>query len=298
MQVDKILFYVDQDEARFGHAAEIAEALGAGITLVTVVPPYPSWRGDAERIQKLLVDDSREKLERIGSDSGVVHAARVLVGRPAEEIIQEVDRGGYDLLLKSPAPDGRGLDRLAGTIDMRLLRACPCPVGIIRPESQGEFKRVVAAVDIEHPAELNQAILEWAMHAGTKRFDELHLLHAWTLFGESLMRSGHGRVPPEELAAELAREEQRRREPLDELTKFVEKRLGEMGTDFPRPKAHLVKGDPGPVVHAFLEQVGADLLVLGTQSRAGLPGLLIGNTAERLLGQVSCSVLTVKSAGS
>jgi len=33
---------------------------------------------------------------------------------------------------------------------------------------------------------------------------------------------------------------------------------------------------------------------MGTISRAGIAGLLVGNTAERLLDQLDCSLLTVK----
>ena len=40
-----------------------------------------------------------------------------------------------------------------------------------------------------------------------------------------------------------------------------------------------------------------DLIVMGTVSRAGIAGLLIGNTAEKVLQQVDCSMLTVKPEG-
>jgi nucleotide-binding universal stress UspA family protein len=37
-----------------------------------------------------------------------------------------------------------------------------------------------------------------------------------------------------------------------------------------------------------------DLVVMGTVARAGIAGMLIGNTAERVLRKLPCSVLTVK----
>ena len=40
-----------------------------------------------------------------------------------------------------------------------------------------------------------------------------------------------------------------------------------------------------------------DLVVLGSVSRGGIAGLLIGNTAEKVLERVECSVLTVKPDG-
>jgi nucleotide-binding universal stress UspA family protein len=40
-----------------------------------------------------------------------------------------------------------------------------------------------------------------------------------------------------------------------------------------------------------------DLLVMGTVCRTGVAGLIIGNTAEKVLNRVDCSVLTVKPEG-
>jgi universal stress protein E len=36
---------------------------------------------------------------------------------------------------------------------------------------------------------------------------------------------------------------------------------------------------------------------MGTVCRTGIAGLFIGNTAESILGEVSCSVLTLKPDG-
>jgi nucleotide-binding universal stress UspA family protein len=40
-----------------------------------------------------------------------------------------------------------------------------------------------------------------------------------------------------------------------------------------------------------------DLVVMGTVARSGLSGILIGNTAEKVLGKVRCAVLAIKPAG-
>ena len=49
------------------------------------------------------------------------------------------------------------------------------------------------------------------------------------------------------------------------------------------------------MISGFASQ--SDIAVLGTLSRGGVDGLLIGNTAERILRQVDCSVLAVKPEG-
>jgi nucleotide-binding universal stress UspA family protein len=41
----------------------------------------------------------------------------------------------------------------------------------------------------------------------------------------------------------------------------------------------------------------ADIVVMGTVARTGISGLIIGNTAETILNQLTCSVLAVKPSG-
>ena len=48
---------------------------------------------------------------------------------------------------------------------------------------------------------------------------------------------------------------------------------------------------------SFSQEVEADLVVIGTVGRTGIPGLIIGNTAENVLQTTSASVLAVKPSG-
>ena len=45
------------------------------------------------------------------------------------------------------------------------------------------------------------------------------------------------------------------------------------------------------------QHLAADLIALGTVGRSGIKGLLLGNTAEKVLGTCDCSILTVKPDG-
>jgi hypothetical protein len=60
---------------------------------------------------------------------------------------------------------------------------------------------------------------------------------------------------------------------------------------------HLMKGMASKVIPIAVHREGIDLLVIGMFSRRGLGGWLIGNTAEKILNQVRCSVLMVKPDG-
>ena len=62
-------------------------------------------------------------------------------------------------------------------------------------------------------------------------------------------------------------------------------------------QVHLIDspgGRPDEAILGFLDEHAIDLLVMGSIGRGGNPGVMIGNTAERLLPEVQCSVLAVK----
>ena len=62
-------------------------------------------------------------------------------------------------------------------------------------------------------------------------------------------------------------------------------------------KVHLLKGDPAALIVDLAGKKRIELVVMGTVCRTGVAGFFIGNTAENVLQQVDCSVLTVKPEG-
>jgi universal stress protein E len=57
---------------------------------------------------------------------------------------------------------------------------------------------------------------------------------------------------------------------------------------------HIGLTSPSNAILTGADRLKSDLVVMGTISRAGIAGLAVGNTAERLLGHLDCSMLTVK----
>ena len=63
------------------------------------------------------------------------------------------------------------------------------------------------------------------------------------------------------------------------------------------PQLHLMKGHARHVVPIKVQELDVDLIVMGTVARTGIPGFLMGNTAESILNQIDCSVLAIKPFG-
>ena len=58
-----------------------------------------------------------------------------------------------------------------------------------------------------------------------------------------------------------------------------------------------MQGNSKDVIPVLAMKQKIELIIMGTAARSGLPQFLIGNTAENVLSQVDCSVLTVKRDG-
>jgi nucleotide-binding universal stress UspA family protein len=59
---------------------------------------------------------------------------------------------------------------------------------------------------------------------------------------------------------------------------------------------HLTESPAAPAIARTAEEIGADLIVMGTRGMTGLKHFVLGSVAERTLRLAPCSVLTVKSA--
>lgn len=56
-------------------------------------------------------------------------------------------------------------------------------------------------------------------------------------------------------------------------------------------------GDAAPMILLTAEELSADIIVLGTHGRRGLPRLLLGSTAESVLRLATCTVVIIKQPG-
>ena len=101
--------------------------------------------------------------------------------------------------------------------------------------------------------------------------------------GETLFRS---RMPAEELAQYVIDCREVAQERVDDL-------LAQL-TPTTEAKVDLLKGDLQDVLDRLVESEPLSLVVMGTICRSGISGYLIGNTAEKVLRTIDCSVLAVK----
>ncbi|MGE3509980.1 MAG: universal stress protein [Vicinamibacterales bacterium] len=300
MQFRNIAVVYDCDDATLACAATLAKHHRARLTLVHVIKRVPDAlatfdAGDRTVDVRTLIHRDRQSALRAAAKSivgmGVRPRTRLLEGDPFIEIIRDVLANGRDLVVMT-ADGQRGLRRrLLGSTASHLVRKCPVPVLVVKPGKRGRFQRVAVAVDPGSPdapqADLNRRLLELGAAVATREHAELHVVHAWQLLGEAMLR-GRGGLSEAEVSGLLAREAATRRAALERLVRPWASL---------HPRLHLRKGHAPDVVPRLVERERIDLLVMGSVSRTGVAGFIVGNTAERILDAVECSLLVAKPEG-
>ena len=139
------------------------------------------------------------------------------------------------------------------------------------------FRRILVPHDFSESAD---AALELAVDLAAAQSARLDVLHVVEPFH-----------PPPELVAWL-RDEQQIAPQLKRLEELVSARVGR------RRVACQCKVVVGYPVDAILEAArDADLIVMATLGRTGLPHLLIGSVAERVVRHATKPVLTLRAGG-
>jgi universal stress protein E len=266
-------------------AAWLAKAAGARVALVHARTPDERW--DAEAGDFAVLDPGgeergREVLEAAaaglraqGIDTELVvtaESAALAISRCALE-------AAADLVLVGKRADAPGDERRVGSVSRKLLHECPCAVWVVKPGAPTRPRRVLAATDL---LPVGDRAVELAVSLATELGAELHVVHAFQLpFA----------VQFEGEAAEQAYVQRERERCLARLRAQLE------GTpQAGKARVHAGLGSPTRAVVECARRYAVDLVVMGTVARGGVAGLLIGNTAERLLGRLDCSILAVKPA--
>lgn len=298
----KILVHFEgpRSERALEQAARLAKLDQGKLHVVDVsnwLPDYSHMlapRIHLEELYKSTADSKRESLEELVEPirkEGIEVTTDSLHGTPFLEITGIVIQGGHDLVIKTAGETGWFKQAFFGTTDFHLLRKCPCPVWIVNPEEPHRYGRILAAVDTtssasEH-ATLSKKILELGSAVAVSHQAEFQAIHCL----ERLEQSSLGSVEGVSFKKMEAVFEEAIHKVRDTFERVVSDHVSTP------TKAHFLEGAPEYEIPRFVDEHRVDLLVMGTIGRTGIPGFFIGNSAERVLEQIECSVLAVKPDG-
>jgi nucleotide-binding universal stress UspA family protein len=272
-------------------ARTLAHGIGGTLAVCHVLPAvhdlsliYPQGGVVVEAEQIAEVEQTRSALVKHASTELGLELDEVFVerGKAYAEIVRRGEACGADFIVVGT--HGRaGLARVVlGSVAERVARHAHCSVLVARPIHGNPV--VVAATDLSDPS--LPAITAGAA-AAQRMGARLVVVSAldWT---SPAAVQGLGVVaavpalPPPALV-------QQARDVLRSTLEQAMERLGVAG------EARVLEGSIASAIVACAEELGAELVVVGTHGRTGLARLALGSVAERVIRGAGCSVLAVRS---
>jgi nucleotide-binding universal stress UspA family protein len=242
--------------------------------------------GDGELFQRELREESDTKMRQMILDLNATDLdiqCETLLGEPYLALTHAVQVENYDLVLAGT----RGLagwdQLLVGSTSKQLIRKCPASVWVVNEGKVCTPKRILAATDFSDAS--RKAVQEglWVANRVSAEFHLLHVVDSADVAEDIVTRIPHGSSLKQEIT--------------EEANRRFESFLQSLDVNRSRIYSHLSYGSPWQEIGIAAQDLNADLIAIGTVGRSGIKGLLLGNTAEKLLSTSGCSVLTVKPAG-
>ena len=174
-------------------------------------------------------------------------------------------RAEADLIIKAASEHSGAERRFLKTSDWTLLRQASSPVYLIKKEQLEDNLKVLVALDIKRKDDLHSTLNERVISVGRSLSTavsggSLHAVNAY-LGSEKF-------VYPDDLAD---------------------------STGIEPSAAYSVEGAAEAVIQEVADDIGADILVIGTAARDGIQAAVLGNTAEKVLDSVHTNILTVNA---
>ena len=274
-------------EVALGSATALANRFAAAIRLVHVVEPLDAYQRISHPLTSpYTLDEIAQKTGvRLQALSASPNLARlqvdyeVRIGKPFVELITAGKSWPADLIVVGGS--SRTEEPFLGSTSERIVRKALIPVMVAKKLLSSEAKTFLVATDFSACA---RKAAEEALVLAKSFSAHVIFLHALDLSPSYTVAYAHElgvSVPispplPEEIEPEW--ETFLAGLPLDKVD-------WEKSTD---------EGQAATTIVHQAELIQADLIVIGTHGRSGLPHMLLGSVAEKVVRRASCPVLTIR----
>lgn len=302
-ELKRILAVVDPtvtDQPAVRRAAWLARKSGAELELlVCYYNEYLS--GDRlfdspslEKARDEVIQSHEQHLESLAeplrADGLVVKTSAVWDHPLYEGVVRHATNSGADLVVKDTHHHSAMTRALLTNTDWNLLRTCPMPLWLVKPQELAEAPVFVAAIDPMHqhdkPAALDDEILHISKSVAKDVGGEVHAFHSYDPRIAVATATANAYIPVslpfDEIEQQMHEDHQKR---FTEITHFHK---------IEDSNAHLVAGVTHEELPLIAEKLHADVVAMGAVARNRWKRLFIGATAERTLEDLPCDLLIIK----
>ncbi|MHB1556869.1 MAG: universal stress protein [Isosphaeraceae bacterium] len=289
----RILFAGDLSvgsRAAFRTAHSLTAGDGGHLYVLNVLEPVlmegPSGAAHAARFPTFLPGDTpahrkeveREIREMYHADGTVAIDYLVRDGKAPDEIMRAADEVDADLIVMGT--QGRtGVDRLiCGSVAETVMRRSNRPVLTVRearaPQPDQPIKLILHPTDFSAHSWPALGVARTLARSTGARLVLLHVA-APEVFSGGTMHTAEDLSPEREALARLKEESAH---------------IGPEGS----VQTRFVQGDAGSEIVTTAEEMGCDLIVMGSHGRTGFRRLLMGSVAEAVMRAAPCLTMIVK----
>ena len=204
----------------------------------------------------------------------------------AHALIRAAYESHADLIIKPISEHSTLGDFVHTPLDWSLMRDSPCAVLISKDKPWGNPAHILAAIDATDDSneDLTREILVTATTLACVLGTDMHLVCVYPDFGQT--------VNQYQVATDYVGIK-------EDMKQSREHAIGEWidKLELTVAAVHVVEGKPAPTIAKLANSIGIDIVVLGTAARTGLKKMLLGNTAEDIIGRLTCDIVTVREPG-
>jgi nucleotide-binding universal stress UspA family protein len=280
-----ILVAVDFDDTLDGvlaAASALAKKFGSDIVLTHVVEAADESSQASESLQNLIATRLGQMQQQLTASGVSVPQVSCLHGKASVEIVEAAERIGANLILLGMRGTAADHHFPLGTTTERVIRCSPKPVLAVPPQPPLAVANIVCPVDF---SDVSARGLTTAIHLARAFGGKLQVL---TVVAPP---PAYLRLDPHWAERAASAEQAATSKCLRELDEF----LSHFDFQDVTWEKNVLSGDPAHQIVHRARSTHADLIVMGSMGRTGLPYMFMGSTAIKVARQLPCALFTVNS---
>jgi nucleotide-binding universal stress UspA family protein len=274
-------------EAALESAIALANRCGAAVRLVHVIEPLDAYQRLSHPLTSpYTVEEIAQKtgarlkaLVAVAELAGLQVEYEVRSGKPFVELIVAARAWLADLIVVGRAPETGG--PFLGSTSERIVRKAQIPVMVAKKPLSSEAKIFLVPTDFSACA---RKAAEEALMLAKSFSARVVFFHVLDLYLSHTVAYAH------ELGVSVPVPPPSPQEIEPEWEAF----LSGLALEKVDWEKSIGEGEAATTIVCQAENIQADMIVIGTHGRSGLPHMLLGSVAEKVVRAASCSVLTVR----
>lgn len=260
-------------------AMKLAKVFHSEVVPIHILPDDIVTKKVKSLLEETATKKLQETIDQLKSE-GVKAGEPVLAfGSPHEKIVEAAVDTNASLIVIGSGENRKGQKFLLGTTTERIIQKSEKPVFVEKEDVPLDVKHILCPVDF---SDTSKRALKNAITMAYRFKAELTILSVCELQGSAWFTSKEDRKLENDKRC------------ADHKSKFDEFLRDIKMSDLKWNK-EIRSGNPAEEILKAVSEKDIDLLVMGTTGKTGLSRLVIGSVTEKVIREVPCSFLTMKS---